>query len=291
MSRSLHDNRVHRFVALIAALAFHTTNKGLAAQEPPPEERQADDGPEGPPPRFGADDRGGPRGGGPRDRFRRWRDNRRPDGFGPQGDLPPEMIERIMEMLRDNFPEYHVRLMKRREQNPTLFRGAIRRIVPIFKEYMLLKDEKPELAVGIIEEFKNEKKLGELSRRYRDGLKDPAAQATIGGEIETLVRRQVELHHQRMAYRLEQFEKRIQEQQAALDRQRKHHDEAGSKLEEHIAKRVEEVKKGELRRPFDRRGHGGPDRFGEGPRDRRDPNHGSPDGPRPPLPDDENHGD
>lgn len=295
-------------VVLGAALSvtLFAPNSAAAFQEPPPpDDRQADDGPDGPP-RAGPDDRrGGPRGERPRDRIRRWRENRRSDGFGPDDGLPPEMIERIMEMLRDNFPEYHARLNKRREQNPEMFRGAVRRIVPIFKEYMILKDEKPELAAGIIEEFKNEKRLGELSRRYRDAAKDSAAQTAIVAEIEPLVRRQIELHHQRMAFRLEQFEKRIQEQQEALKRQRAHHEEEGSKLEAHVARRVEEIKKGELRRPFDRRGSGpgGPDGFGEGPprgrggpgagppRGRRGPRPDSPDGPppddEPPPPDDE----
>jgi hypothetical protein len=289
-----HDHWFLPSVALSALLiiAFFAGNSPGAAQEPPPDDRQADDGPDGPP-RVGPDDRrGGPRGGGPRDRFRRGREGRRFEGFGPDDELPPAMVERIMEMLRDNFPEYHARLVKRREQNPEMFRGAVRRIVPIFREYAILKDEKPELAAGIIEEFKNEKKLGELSRRYRDAAKDPAKQTEIGAEIEPLVRRQIELHNQRMAFRLEQFEKRIQEQQAALECQRAHHKEEESKLEEHVARRVEEIKKGELRRPFDRRG---PDGFREGPpRSRRGPDDGGrrglrpkrPDGPPPPEDDD-----
>ncbi|HKQ47120.1 MAG TPA: hypothetical protein VJZ71_03500 [Phycisphaerae bacterium] len=276
-------------LSAVLMLTWFIPNTSVALQDqPPPDDRRADDGPDGPS-RAGPDDRRfGPRDDRPRDRLRRWRENRGPDGMGPNDGLPPEMIERILDMLRDNFPEYHARLIKRREQNPEMFRGAVRRIVPIFKEYMLLKDEKPELAAGIIEEFKNERKLGDLSRRYREAAKDPAAQSAIAGEIEPLVRRQIDLHHQRMAFRLEQFEKRIQEQQAALERQRKHHEEAGSKLEEQVARRVEEIKKGELRRPFDRRGPGpgGPDGFGEDPpRGRHGPDDGSPRGRRGPRPD------
>ena len=220
----------------------------------------------------------------------------------------------MMEMMRDNMPEMYARLDKLRNRNPERFRGAIRKVIPVFKEYMMLvRDERPELARGIVEEFKSERRLGELSHQYRDAAKDPAAQAKIAQEIESLVRKQIELRHQRMTFRLEQFEKRINEQKDRLERQRRRFEDEKSKLDEHVAKRVEEIKQGDLRRPFERRGPGGPDGFGEGPspgqpgpdggpspgrrgpddgpRHRRGRHAGRPDGPPPgdppPPPDDE----
>jgi len=286
-----HDRFFTGAVALSAALTLSFFLKSATAAvlepPPPPDDRRTNEGTDEPPdPRFDHDKlRGGPRGENVRDRFRRWRENRRDGDFGPDDELPPEMIDRMMDMMRDNLPGGYARLDKLRDRNPERFRGAIRRIVPVFKEYMFLKDERPDLATRIVEEFKNEERLGALSRDYRDAAKDPTKQTQIAQEIESIVRKQMEFHQQRMTFRLEQFEKRIKEQQAMLDRRRKSFEEEKSKLEEHIAKRVDEIKKGDLRGPFPRRGpgHEGPDGFGEGPpRGPHGPGEGSPRGRRSP---------
>lgn len=268
---------------ILLGIAFAAIANGAAttsAWQPPPDDQRNEAGRDEP--RTGPGGRGGER---PRDRFRRRIDERRQGKNGPDDELRTEMTDRVMEMLRNNLPEAYAKLQKLRERNPERFRNAIRAVVPTFKEYsMLLRDQRPDLAKGIVEEFKNERRLGELSRQYRDSADDPAKQAQIAQEIESLVRRQAELHLQHMSFRLDQFEKRIKEQQEMLQRQRDRYEDEKTKLDENVSKRVEEIKKGNLRRPYPPPpggpGMGGPPGDRRGPRD--GPSH-DPDGrPRPP---------
>ncbi len=308
--RQCKTSRVLTLLSIAFAAILMGTSTAFAVQPPP-----NDDGsePRAREPRNGD----GRRDERPRDRMRRRMDDRRQGNNGPNDELPTEMADRVMEMLRNNLPEAYAKLQKLRERNPERFRNAIRTVVPTFKEYtMLLRDQRPDLAKGIVEEFKNERQLGELSRNYRDAANDSAKQAQIAQEIETLVKRQMELHLQHMSFRLDQFEKRIKEQQEMLQKHRSRYEDEKSKLDEHVAQRVEEIKKGNLRRPYPPTppgpdGMGRPRGPGDGPppgpdgrprpRRHRGPDDGPPprfdgppDGPppdEPPPPDDDDSGD
>ena len=201
------------------------------------------------------------------------------------GPLPPEMVDRIMELIREKFPERYDRLAALEDRNPRRFERLIRRMAPVAMEYFKLKERRPGLADTIVQEFKNQERLHELSDAYRAAKDDPAKQAEIEKEIEQIVRAQAEFMQQRMEYRLQDFEARIREQERRLAEQRRRLEEGKLHVDERVADRVERIKQSDVRPDFpgreDSDGRGaGPRRFrgergfddGEGPpRGRRGP--------------------
>lgn len=216
-------------------------------------------------------------GDGPRGRFRengprgRWRD-RRGGGEDRAMDrpIPPEMIDKIMELVRDKFPERFDRLADLEAKNPRRFEMLIRRMAPVAIEYFKLRERRPELADTIIREFKNQERLHELSDQFRKAKDDPAKQAAIETQIEQIVRSQVELFQERMEFRLQDFEERIAEQQRRLAEQRRRFDEEKLHSEDRIAERIKRIKEGDVRPDFPGRGPNDLERFGpDGPGPRR----------------------
>ena len=168
--------------------------------------------------------------------------------------IPPEMIDKIMELVRDKFPERFDRLADLETKNPRRFEMLIRRMAPVAIEYFKLRERRPELADTIIREFKNQERLHELSDQYRKTKDDPAKQAGIEKEIEQIVRSQVELFQERMEFRLQDFEERIAEQQRRLAEQRRRFDEEKLHIEDRIAERIKLMKEGDVRPDFPGRG-------------------------------------
>ena len=278
---------------------------------PPPPAAEGDDmdrpGEDGPPP----GEPGGPR--GPQSRMRdrgdRW--PRRMEGDGP---LNEKMVERVMDELKARLPQWHERLEALKASDPKKFEMTIRRMMPMIRETMMLRERNPKLAESIFEEFQIEHELHGLAERFKSAAtaSDAAQQAQVSSEIETLVRKQFEIRRTRRQAQLEEFARRLAEQQKRIEKEMAEHAEQGAKSEEFIAKRIEEIKKGEFRRPpqFGGPGHpgglgrpSGPDgdfgprgprkrgmrpRPGDGPMSDRGPGPGrpGPDGPPPPHPDD-----
>lgn len=221
---------------------------------PPPDE-------EGPPRMGRPERRGGEPGEGGRSRMR----PRFPDGGRPErGMMPPEMIERAMEVIREKFPEFHTRLERLREENPRRFESAIQSVLPVVMEYLEIRDRFPEMAETIIAEFRIEQQLTELSRQYRESGERPEAQADLAKQIERLVREQTELRFRRQTFRLDEFERRLREQQTRLAEQRVRLEQEMKDRDELVARRVAEVKEGRMiseprprgPRPPGFRGHG-----------------------------------
>lgn len=86
-------------------------------------------------------------GDGPRGRFRengprgRWRDRRGGGEDRPMDrPIPPEMIDKIMELVRDKFPERFDRLADLETKNPRRFEMLIRRMAPVAIEYFKLRE-------------------------------------------------------------------------------------------------------------------------------------------------------
>lgn len=269
----------------------------LFIEDPPPGEQDEPAGLDRSP-----SDRPSRRGRGPRD-GRSGRPPHEMGGEGPgrfsPGPPPEEMIERAMRILRAKLPAEHARMEKLQRRNPERFMLAIQRLMPIVMEYVSLRDENPELAETIFEEFKIEERLRRLSREFRDAKDEPEDQARLGQEIERLVREQFEMRMRRQLARLEEFERRLREQQARLEEQRAYFEEELKRRDDVVARRVQEVKDGKAgdpprpeglrlrgpdggmrgpphRGPGGPGGPGGPHRPPPGPRD---------DGPPPPPPD------
>lgn len=289
-----HRHTTTLIIALIIA-AMHAVSDGQFARAQPPEGDRDRPGEQFDRP--GERERGRFRGEGPRGR---WRDRRGGEGRPMDGPLPPEMVERIMELIREKFPERYERLAALEVQNPRRFERLVRRMAPVAMEYFKLKERRPELADTIVKEFKNQERLHELSDAYRAAKDDPAKQGEIEKEIEQVVRAQAEFMQQRLEFRLQDFEARIREQERRLAEQRRRFEEGKLHLDERVADRVERIKQGDVRPDFPGPEEGGPDgpgprRFrgergfgqGDGPPDGRGRHHPPHDKPPPPPPDDE----
>lgn len=242
---------------------------------------------------------------GPGERFGRFRDRQNPPGHHDEEvALPPEMVDWVMEFVKDKFPERHDRLAALRERNPRKFQQLLRRIVPVMREYTIIRERNAELAETLITEYRNQQQLDELSRAYRDAAKEPEKQKQIETQMEPLVRKQLEGLRDRVAFRLEDFERRLQDQQQRLAEQRARFEQEKARFEEHVANRLQQIKDGkagELFEPFgerprppgDERGPGGPPRGRFGRRPPPHPEDGPPDRPfgpddhRPPPPEDD----
>lgn len=285
MNRSPFQFRHMALMAMAFAAASTFAATSVLADPPPPK----GDGPlAGPrqrqrgqhPPRHHDDEMGpphedGPRRGEPgeprgpegrrREGFDRWR--RAMDGDGP---LNERMVERILSELKTRLPEWHDKLVQLRERDRAKFDSAIRRMMPMIRETMMLKERNPELAETIFEEFRIEHELHGLAEKYKAAAaaNDSPLQGQISSEIDTRVRRQFELRMQRRQAQLEEFARRLAEQQKRIEKQIAEQAEQAAHAEEFISKRIEEIKKGEFRGPslFDRGGRAGPGRPG-GPDD------------------------
>ncbi|MBN2563210.1 MAG: hypothetical protein JXQ75_19985 [Phycisphaerae bacterium] len=239
----------------ILADSEEEAESGQLDEDPPEEETASGQLDENPPdePQAGPQDR--PR----RPRFGRHGQQRRgtdgrqmPPGSedklhpGPQP-VTPEMIDWAMEVIKAKLPEFHVRLERYRQEDPERFEQTMREVLPVVMEYTRVRDRDPEVAETIVEEFKIEARLRELSRTYRREKGDPEERARIEEEIERLVGEQLELRFRRQAALLEDFHRRLQRQQERLERRRARLNEEIERRDELVAQRVAEVKMGKMR--------------------------------------------
>ncbi len=154
------------------------------------------------------------------------------------GPLPPEAIDHIMQVLKTELPRWHDRLARLRERNPRRFENGLRMLRPMMREFMMLREHNPELARTVIDEFKIEEELRELSKQFRKADSDETRRAELEGKVEPLVRRAAELRMQRREARLKFLERRLNE-----ERDRLAQDRAG--LEEHIRHFIDRIKSGQ----------------------------------------------
>ncbi len=106
----------------------------------------------------------------------------------------------------------------------------------------MLKDRDPAMAHTVIEEFKIEEQLRELSAEYRGKEIAAERKTQIEAQIDQLVRKQIELQFQRRDRRLTLMAERLAEEQKKMK-------EDKEKTESLVAKRVEQVKQGKFRKP------------------------------------------
>lgn len=190
------------------------------------------------------------------------------------------MIDGLMRALAENMPEIHERFAQLRARDERAFIGALTRAAPIIRECSMMSQNRAVFAKVVQEEFQLEDRLRDLGRRYQQARssEDQAAVSEMEGEIERLVRRQVELGYERRRLRLDEFQARISEQQARLDEQRKRLAEETAGLDDVIRQRINRIKQGpsapgrprEGFVPDERPGSMGPGRErGRRPRDER----------------------
>ncbi|MFQ5430220.1 MAG: hypothetical protein ACE5E1_07915 [Phycisphaerae bacterium] len=161
----------------------------------------------------------------------------------------PRMIEEAMRILARELPEWHDRLAKLRTRNPRRFRQAVRKFLPIFREYMSLRERDPALAGMVIAEFKIEEQLRQLGRRYAAVPEDAPEREEMDRMIEELVKKQAEFRMRRREARLRDFKERLERQQERLRHEIQKFEEEKEHLPELVAERIAQVKRGGFRGP------------------------------------------
>jgi len=163
-----------------------------------------------------------------------------------------------MDVLKEKLPEMYERLERLRDRRPERFEQAIRRIFPVVRHYVELRDDgKPELADTIIEEFKINEALRGQCRKYRKAEDDPEQQAECEERIRQLVHRHFEIRFMRHEAQLAEFAERLEKQRKHLEQEIKRFERERSRIDELVTTRVEEIKQGKL--------HEGPGPRGRGP--------------------------
>ncbi|MEK6644924.1 MAG: hypothetical protein AABZ08_13560 [Planctomycetota bacterium] len=187
---------------------------------------------------------------------------RREKGEGPPK-VPDEMINWALEAMKTKLPRLHERLTTLRQSNPELFQNAFRKLMPFLKEYRGLMEHRPDLAETVLQEFQAEERLRELSKEFGLAKDDAAKQAPMLQEVETLVRKQMELREKRFQARLEEFEDRIKDQQLQLQMMKDQLQTMNARKDDFVSRRVSQVKNGRMAEGMP--GFGGPGMNGQGP--------------------------
>lgn len=144
-----------------------------------------------------------------------------PGEFGRQRDeMSPWMIDRVMDLLREELPEWYGRLEEMREHRPEQFRRAMRRVQPVVREYTSLRDKHPELAETVLEEFRIEGRLRSMGRAFREARGDESRQAEIEQEVTQLVKRQFEFKMRRRMARMEEIQRRLMREREKFEREK-----------------------------------------------------------------------
>lgn len=225
---------------------------------------------------------------------------RGPDRVDSDQPISPELEADAMKLLETRIPEMHQKLTKLRDEKNERFHRVLRKIMPMIREFKVLQDAHPEMADVVIEEFKTERSVRFLAKRYMEARRDQDADAQVRleGEFRELMKRRHDLEMRRRQFRLDDFRRRLQQEQARLEAEASRLEEDQSGFETELERRVQRLREGKFRdafgpppgaqRPGDRRRGGrfdGPPHRGRGMRGMDGPPHRrGPDGRRPPPP-------
>lgn len=177
--------------------------------------------------------------------------------FDPRRDeMSPRMIDRVMNLLREEVPEWYGRLADMEERRPERFRRVMRRVQPVVREYTSLRDKHPELAETILEEFRIEGRLRSMGREFREARGNESRQAEIEQDVAQLVKRQFEFKMRRRLARMKDIERRLTRERERFERDK-------ASLSRQVQDKVRQITRGN---PEDSLR----DRDGERRRERRD---------------------
>lgn len=176
---------------------------------------------------------------GRRERMRRDEDMR----------ISAEEEAKVLGILEQQLPDLHGRLVKRREENPEAFKWAMRKIMPMMREFMDLQQDHPEMANVVIEEFKLEREVRSLLHDYKEAreAKDDTAVQNLENQFRDLMTRRHELQMQRRRFRLEDFRKRLERERQRLEDEEAELGKEDERFAEDLQRRVESLRKGRIR--------------------------------------------
>lgn len=213
-------------------------------------------------------------------RFGRPGERRGGMGRGEDDERDPADIEaEVMPILQEKLPDWHDRFSRLKQDDSRKFGRAMRRVFPMVREFKRLREEHPEMAQSIIDEFQLEHELRRKAEAFSQAAEDSPERAALLPEIREMLMQQQRIRLQRHRFRLEMFEKRLDEQRARLQREQQKLARESEGIEVEVARKIEKLKKGEFRDelgPPRRRGGGfgrslhGPDDDADGPPRRRE---------------------
>jgi hypothetical protein len=147
------------------------------------------------------------------------------DGIPPDFRLSDEQIATLLEFAREYLPEHAARLERLREDDPAMYRRALRRLAPHLFRMKEVYDRDPR-GIGplIIEDFKLEERVREFAERYRQAATDTDKTAAAA-ELRAVLVRQWEVRMERRRLELAELERRLAEQRERLEQRAARRDE------------------------------------------------------------------
>lgn len=215
----------HRMIPTLLLLLFPVTT-ALAVEQ----ERRRRPRREPPPPRDV--DRDAPRGD-------RWREREGPPPEhkspmrpeGRRGDRRPlfgemrgERLERVIEFIKDRFPERHEELQRLHETDSDLFNRRLRRMMPRIMRMIEAVERNPEAGQLTIDVEQLSMEIHERVERYFDAI-DPERQETLRREIHELATRQFDVRQELREIEIVRMERRLDAIRARLRRNEEHREE------------------------------------------------------------------
>lgn len=179
---------------------------------------------------------------GPRDGFKPSFGRKRLDREYEPLELTEKQNERVLDFMRQNFPERHQMLERLRERRPEMFAQRMRKMTPRIMDMLGQLEEHPELGAVLIEQHKLQEGLYDLMRSIRRG-KETEPDEDQMSQIREKVTQLVQLRLERRAFEIEGLARRLDEQRGRLE------DDTG-RVDELVDEELEWMMK---RRPFGRR--------------------------------------
>jgi len=231
-------NRIRLWViwvglATSAAVAWAQTDVHVPeseADEPPPRTSRPKPGPEPDWPYL--------EGPGSERRYRRSLGRDAPERFGPRPPRPfergkfagpggpgrgrygrffePEQERRVLEFVKEHFPNVWERIEKQRRGNMEKFRYTLREFGPAILRLMDAMSRNPELGKVMMEDYKLELEIRDLIRRYHAEAATSDEKDSLKSQLRELLARQFDVRQQRRKLEIEALQKRIDEQKKRI---------------------------------------------------------------------------
>ncbi len=181
-------------------------------------------------------------GDGPRDGFKPSFGRERFERDHAPLELTEEQNDRVLDFMRQNFPERHQMLERLRERRPEMFAQRMRKMTPRIMDMLGRLEEHPELGAVLIEQHKLQEDLYDLMRSIRRGRGTDPDEDQMS-QIREKVAQLVQLRLERRAFEIEGLARRLDEQRSRLE-------EDTGRVDELVDEELEWMMK---RRPFGRR--------------------------------------
>ena len=238
----------HAFAAAVLALVVSVPGGGALAQSPTAAPAADAKAPAADPKAPAADAKPDARRAGDASRWR------------PEMPMPPEMVDRIIEVARDVSPDLAKQIEERRNAAPEEMTQAIRQNARRLFSLAVLKQRNPELYAIRVEDLRLQLELRALGEQFRAAVeaKDDARAKSVEAQIAAKARAQFDVDMRARAQELVALDQQVRAMRDELAQEQR-------ESEAKVAERIDAAKKG---LPIKQRGGmfmGGEDR-GEGDR-------------------------